>query len=182
MLAPANSNATTPSRRRKPRGFDMAATTPRSALDCKSSPVLHRERQPRFDDVAVDREDAKAHDIAAGLEGWQRERESARILGRHRNVAKIDLGAGFVRHRGRRVRRLEALVEPELDPRRRLDQNGPLSRDRLHENGVGESDGGPERQGRQPDRDEPPSHLSVPERPSPWAPPPPGSSAPERAS
>src|SRR5207245_10718418 len=100
MLAPANSNATTPSRRRKPRGFDMAATTPRSALDCKSSPVLHRERQPRFDDEAVDREDAKAHDIAAGLEGWQRERESARILGRHRHVAQMERDAGVGRPGG----------------------------------------------------------------------------------
>src|SRR5438067_5299767 len=138
MLAPASRNATTPSRSRKTRRLDMAATTPRSALDCKSSPILHREGETRLDHVAVDREDAKAHGVAARREGRQRERESARILGRHRNVATIDLGTGFVRHRGPRVRRLEALIESALDTRPRLDQSGPPSRDRMHENRVAE--------------------------------------------
>src|SRR6267378_5902775 len=99
MLAPARRNATTPSRRRRARRCDMPATTPRSALDCKSSPVLHRERQYRLDHVAVDREDAKAHGVAAGHQGWQREREPARVLGGHLDVATVDLGARLVRYR-----------------------------------------------------------------------------------
>src|SRR5882724_3690314 len=120
MLAPPRRNATTPSRRRRARRFDIVATTSRSALECKSAPVLHRERQARLDDVAVDREDAKADGVAAGQEGLQREREPAGVLGQYRDVAKVDLSAGFIRDRRLRVCRLEPLVEPELDPRRRL--------------------------------------------------------------